>query len=302
MSERRSSVAIVMVLGSCVSLQFGAALATRVFPTSGPWGMSLMRLLLAGLVLALMAPPKLRGWNTTTWRWVLLHGITMGGMNAFFYASIDRIPLGTAVTFEFMGPLVLAAVLSQVPRDAIWVGLAVVGVVLLGVDSLVGITLDPLGIGFALSAGACWAAYILVSRRVGALLSDQSGLAMAFLVGAVLVLPLGWQGATRIMLDPAVLVLALATALMGSLVPYTLELMALRRLPPRVFSILLSLEPAIAAMIGWLMIGQHLGWLQCIAMTCVVIASVGTSRTAAAPLPGIESDEDERSADQPAQA
>jgi inner membrane transporter RhtA len=269
--------AAALVLGSCVSLQVGAACAARLFPVAGSTGTTLLRLGLAALALLAAVRPRAHRWDARQWRAVVAFGLTLAAMNGSFYAAIERIPLGTAVTVEFLGPLTLAAVLSRRLRELTWVLLAAAGVALLGVQDGTGGGLDPAGIGLALVAGLFWALYILASRRVGARVPGQGGLAVATAVGALTLLPLGAVGAAHALDRPQSLLLAAGTALLASVVPYSLELAALRRLSPPVFGVLLSLEPAIAALAGWVLLGQPLGPLGAVAVGVVVLASAGST-------------------------
>ncbi|MBM9469077.1 EamA family transporter [Nakamurella leprariae] len=282
--SRHHPGATALVLGSCISLQFGAALATTLFPHLGAWGVTTLRLGFAAVVLLVLARPRVRRWPASTWRTVLLFGVALAGMNGAFYAAIDRIPLGTAVAIEFLGPLVLAAVLSRRGRDLAWVGLALVGILLLGLDSIRrDASLDPVGVLWALVAAAFWAGYILASARAAGRTSGTGGLAVAVAVATVLVLPFGASGAAFALADPSLLVVALATALLASVIPYSLELAALRRIPKHVFGVLLSLEPAVAALAGLLLLDQHVGPLQLIAIGCVVLASAGITLAGSVP-------------------
>lgn len=271
--DRSRATGVLLVLGSCASLQFGASAATQVFPAAGPWGVTVLRLAFAGIVLTALARPRVGAWSRGTWVKVVLFGVSLGLMNGFFYASIARIPLGVAVTVEFLGPLLLAATTGRRARDFAWIAVALAGILLIGFNSL-----DPLGIVFALVAGAFWAAYILSSARVGAAVDGQGGLAVAFLVGALVQVPAGFHGAGVILADPTLIGWMALTALFGSLVPYALGLGALRRLPVGVFGILLSLEPVFAAAIGWWLLGQTPSAAVWAAVVCVVAASVGTTR------------------------
>ena len=277
----RSGPAVLMVLGSCTSLQVGAALAARLFPEVGPAGATLLRLGIAALVLLALARPRLRGWTRPQWAAVAAFGASLVGMNGAFYAAIDRIPLGTAVTVEFLGPLVLAAVLSRRVRDLGWVVLAAAGVAVLGLtDGGAGGGLDPLGVVLALVAGVFWALYILASARVGAAVPGQGGLAVAMAVAALALVPLGAGGAAHLTAEPHLVLVAVAMALLASVVPYSLELAALRRLPTRVFGVLLSLEPAVATFAGWLLLDQGIGLVGLAAIAGVVLASVGATLSA----------------------
>ena len=199
-------------------------------------------------------------------------------MNGFFYAAIDRIPLGPAVAIEFLGPLLLAALLTRKLRDFAWVAVALLGMIVLGIDGLIGAEpLDPLGVVFILVAAGFWAMYIRMSARVGALIPGSSGLAMGLVVAAVLLIPVGIPAASTVAMDPQLLLLAAITAVLSSVIPYSFELAALRRLPQRVFGVLLSLEPAFATLAGWLILGQDATPLRMLAIALVIAASVGTT-------------------------
>jgi inner membrane transporter RhtA len=273
-----------MVLGSCVSLQVGAASAAQLFPAMGSAGVTLLRLLVAAVVLLGATRPHVHRWTRRQWTAVVAFGLCLAGMNGCFYAAIARIPLGTAVTIEFLGPLVLAAVLSRRARDLAWVGLAAAGVVLLGwAADGGGADLDRMGLAFALLAGGFWAGYILTSARVGAAVPGHGGLGVALGVGALALLPVGAAGAATAVGHPDLLLLGAVTGLLASVVPYTLELSALRRLTPRVFGVLLSLEPAVAALAGWVLLSQPLGAREAVAVGVVVLASIGSTLSARRP-------------------
>lgn len=283
MTSRQSGPAVLMVLGSCASLQFGAALAAHLFPVAGATGSTFLRLGLAACVLLVIIRPAVRGWTRQQWVVVVLFGVCLAGMNGFFYAAISRIPLGIAVTIEFLGPLVLSAVLSRRCRDLAWVLLAASGVVALGWvgDGSAAAGLDPLGVVFVLIAAVFWAFYILLSARAGAAVPGQGGLAIAVTVAAVVVLPVGVHGAGQVVAQPHLLLIALAMSVLASVIPYTLELAALRRLPQRVFGILLSLEPVMATLAGWLLLSQEVGPVAAAAIALVVLASAGSTLSAA---------------------
>ncbi|GAB3595459.1 EamA family transporter [Microbacterium tumbae] len=267
-----------LVFGSCVSLSFGAAIAAQLFPALGAWGVTALRLGIAAIVLLIAVRPRVRSWDGRQWRAAILFGLALGGMNGAFYAAIERIPLGPAVAIEFLGPLALAALLTRRLRDFGWVVLAVAGIALLGVDGMLGAApLDPLGVAFVLIAALFWALYIRASAHAGSVIEGNGALAIAFAVSAVILLPFGIPAIGVVAGDPPLLLLALATSLLGSVIPYTLELAALRRVPQRVFGILLSLEPATATLAGWLLLGQAASPLRLIAICFVIAASVGVS-------------------------
>lgn len=294
---RGTLTAVAMILASCISLQFGAAIAMQLFPELGSWGVTSLRLLLAAGVLLLVARPRMLSWSRRQWMHVLLFGAAIAGMNGFFYAAIALIPLGPAVAIEFIGPLALAAALSRRPRHLIWVGLALVGMALFGVESLASSEpLNPLGVLFTLIAGGFWAGYILMGARVGATVPGTGGLAVAFLIAGSLTLPLGFGGVATAIATPWLLLLAFGTALLSSVVPYSLEFAAMRRIPKHVFGVLLSLEPVMAALSGWLLLGQEAGVLAIVAITLVVAASAGST------LSSVKSGEQERPLASPATA
>ena len=276
------SIAALMVVGSCVSLQFGAAIAAPLFGVFGPALTTTGRLLIAGAVLIALFRPRFWTWTGRQWRAVVLFGLAMGAMNGCFYAAIDRIPLGIAVTIEFIGPLALAAVLSRRLRDGGWVVLAGAAIVVLGLDGTGdGRPLDPIGVLFALAAGACWAGYILTGTRVGALVPGHGALAMSVVVGAAIVAPFGVGSAGAIVSAPVYLLPLAAVAILSSVIPYTLEFASMRGLDPRAFGVLLSLEPVVATLAGWMLLGQAVTWLHIAAMAAVVVASTGSTLSAA---------------------
>lgn len=272
---------VLLVIGSCTSLQVGAALAVHLFALGGSTGTTFLRLGLAALVLLLVVRPRVRGWTRTQWRAAVALGLALAGMNLSFYTALSRIDLGTAVTVEFLGPLTLAAVTSRRARDLVWVGLALAGVGVLGFagESHDG-GLDPVGVGFALLAGAFWAAYIRTGARLGREVPGHGGLAVATTVAALVLAPVGFPGAARAVQAPDGFLLALGTAVLASVVPYSLELAALRRLPQRTFGVLLSLEPVIASLAGRVLLGQALTPLGVLGIALVVVASAGATWSA----------------------
>ncbi|GLY54562.1 DMT family transporter [Lentzea sp. NBRC 102530] len=264
-----------LVLLGIVSVQVGAAFAKQLFTVAGSAGTVTLRLVMAALILVALWRPKIRFDRTLIT--VAVYGVVLAAMNLCFYAALARIPLGAAVTIEFLGPLAVAVAGSRRWLDGLWVVLAGAGVVLL--TGFQGGLLWT-GVLFALAAGACWAGYILVTAKLGSQTSDGQGLALAMVVGAVIALPFGITSAGTAMLDPLILAAGFAVALMSSVIPYSLELEALRRMPPRVFGILMSMEPVVAAVAGLLLLGEQLKPAQWVAVCCVVIASIGSTRTA----------------------
>jgi inner membrane transporter RhtA len=266
-----------LVLAGGISVQFGGALAVTLMPRAGALGVVTLRLLAAAIVLMVVCRPRLRGHARADWGTVVVFGATMAAMNGLFYQSIARIPLGAAVTLEVLGPLALSVLASRRAVNAVWAGLALAGVFLLGGGGFS--DLDPIGVAFALGAGAMWATYIVFSARTGRRFPQADGLALAMAVAALLFLPLGLVESGTRLFEPTTLALGSAVALLSSVLPYTLELLALRRLPASTFAILMSLEPAIAATAGFLILDQSLGTLQALAIALVIAASMGAVRT-----------------------
>lgn len=283
MATRFSPVWLVLI--GILSVQLGAAIAKDLFDLVSPTGMVWLRLVTSALVLGLIARPVLRGRSRDDWLVVIGFGLTLGIMNWAIYQSFARIPLGIAVTIEFVGPLTLAVIGSRRMRDLLWVGLAALGVLLLGLQPG---DVDLPGVLFALLAGAAWAAYILLSARTGTRWPGLDGLAIASVVATLLLSPLALADAGSALLDPRIIALGAAVGLLSSVIPYSCELTALRTLRPAVFSILMSLEPAAAALAAILVLGEFLSALQWLAVGCVVVASVGATgsgRMIAEPVP-----------------
>lgn len=271
-ARQTSGGSLLLVMAAVVSVQFGGAVAATLVPVIGAAGSVVLRLGIGALVLLAVARPTLRGHSASAWRTVVLFGLVLGAMNWSFYASLDRLHIGVAVTIEFIGPLTLAAVQSRRVRDLLAVAAAAAGILLISQALTVPWRdLDLVGIGLALLAGTFWAAYIVLSQRTGAAFPGLNGLALAMIVALALVLPFGiwsvplWTG--------DVLTKGAAVAILSSVLPYSLELLALRQLSQRVFGILLSLEPAVAALAGLIVLGQRLTPTQLVGMALVVVAS-----------------------------
>ncbi|MFE6481652.1 DMT family transporter [Streptomyces sp. NPDC057757] len=276
-SRRTALGPLGLVLAGGISVQFGGALAVTLMPRVGALGVVSLRLAVAAIVLVVVCRPKLRGYSRADWGTIVVFGATMAAMNGLFYQSVDRIPLGTAVTLEVLGPLALSVLASRRALNLLWAGLALGGVFLLGGGGFG--DLDPLGVAFALSAGAMWATYIVFSARTGRRFPQADGLALAMVVAAVLFLPLGIAESGSKLLVPTTIALGASVAVLSSVLPYTLELLALRRLPASTFAILMSLEPAIAATAGFLVLDQSLSLVQSCAIALVIAASMGAVRT-----------------------
>jgi inner membrane transporter RhtA len=264
-----------LVLIGIASVQTGSAIARNFFDVTGAAGMTLLRLGFAGVLLTAVVRPAFRSWGREQWTATLALGLTMGAMNLVFYQAIQTVPLGVAVTVEFIGPLLLAVSQTRRLRDLLWAGLAAAGVALLGLQG--GGAVPLRGLLLALLAGLCWAGYIVSSARVGRALPGLDGLAGALLVGSLLALPFGLAGAGRAVADGWALLAGLGVAVLSSIVPYACELTALRTMPTRVFGVLMSLEPAAAAVAGLLVLDQHLGARELVALVLVSLASVGVT-------------------------
>lgn len=276
-SRRGSLGPVGLVVGGALSVQFGAAVAVLLMPQAGAFGVVTLRLVLAALVLLVICRPRFRGHSRADWGTVVAFGVAMAAMNILFYQSIDRIPLGAAVTLEVLGPLTLSVIVSRRAINFVWAGLALIGVLLLsggGFDRL-----DPVGALLAVAAGGMWAAYIVFSARTGRRFPQADGLALALGVGALLSLPLGLMESGSKLIEPSILLLGLGVALLSSVLPYTLELLALRRLPASTFAVLMSLEPAVAATAGFLVLNQALAATDALAITLVIAASIGAVRS-----------------------
>ena len=269
-----AAVALVVIGLACQEV--GASLAYLLFDDVGPLGMVMLRLAFSAIVLLLIARPRLRGHGASAWRGVLWLGGVLALMNGLFYLALERLPLGITVTIEVLGPLVLSVVASRRRSAWLWAALALAGVIALGGGGWD--RLDPIGALFALGAAATWAFYILASARVGATFPKLDGLALAMVVGAIVSLPFGVVDAGGALLRPEILGIGAAVAILSSTIPYALELIALRRLPASAFAILMSLAPATAALAGFVLLGQHLAWLELAGIALVITASIGAVR------------------------
>lgn len=273
---------IGLVLAGVTSIQFGAALAATLFDDLGPAGTSALRLLFAAVAMLAVLRPAVRGRPAGDLRLVAAFGLALGCMNLAFYEALDRVPLGVAVTLEFVGPLGVAVAYSGRRLDLLWVALAAAGIVLLA-DPGGARSIDAAGAAFALLAGAFWAAYIVLAARAGPRFRGAEGVALAMGVAALVPLGPGIAQAGSALLEPRLLALGAAVALLSSAIPYSLETEALRRIPKHVFGVLMSLEPAVAALAGLVVLGQGLAARQAVAVALVVVASAGASRGAAPP-------------------
>ncbi|HVX69475.1 MAG TPA: EamA family transporter [Mycobacteriales bacterium] len=277
---RRAAVvpAPVLVLGGIASVQSGAAIATKLFPQVGAGGAVFLRLGLSAVIVCLVVRPAISQVRGDVML-MLAYGVVLGAMNLSFYLALDRIPLGVAVTIEFLGPLTVAVGGSRRRLDLVWVVLAAAGVVLLAGG---GDRLAVSGVVFAAVAAVCWATYILLAQRVGRAVPGMTGLAVALVAGAALTAPYGIAAGGTALVQPSAIGKGAAIAVLSSAIPYSLELAALRRLRAATFGVLMSLEPAMAALSGLVFLGQHLRALEWVAVGCVMVASVGATSTSGA--------------------
>lgn len=270
---------MLQLLLAIASTQLGSAVAKSLFTQVGPLGMATLRVGLAALILILLWRPKIRGYGRSAYVTLTCFGLSLAAMNAFFYSAIAQIPIGVAVAVEFSGPLAVALFNSRRPLDILWVTFAGIGILLLAPFG--GQLLDPVGISFALLAGGCWGAYIVFSARTGRVFAGTQGLALAMVVGAIALLPLGMLTDGDMFNNRGLLAQGLGVAMLSSVLPYSLEMSALRHLPFHVFGVLLSLEPAVAACLGFLLLGESLSPRMIAAISMVVVAAVGVALTKA---------------------
>jgi inner membrane transporter RhtA len=268
-----------LVLLSIFSVQLGAAIAKGLFDQLGPAGTVFLRVGFAALVLLLLWRPSLGGHARGGYLVAVVFGFALAAMNLSLYLALDRIPLGIAVTLEFVGPLGVAVAGSRRVLDLLWVALAAAGILLLAPLNILGETdLDPAGVALAFLAGCFWAAYILLSARTGSVFPGGTGLVIALCVATVALVPVGIAGGGVSLLDPELLLAGFAVAMLSSAIPYSFELEALRKLPARVFGVLMSLEPAVAALVGFVVLGETLGLRAITAVLLVTVAAIGASR------------------------
>ena len=279
-TQPRSLAATLFPIGLLViamaSIQSGASLAKSMFPVVGAQGTTTLRLIFASIImLALLRPWRAR-FNASTLRSVIIYGLALGGMNFLFYMSLRTVPLGIAVALEFTGPLAVAIFASRRALDFLWIALAIVGLLLLIPTGQTGASLDLTGAASALGAGVCWALYILYGQRAGAENGIQTA-ALGVLIAALFVAPIGIAHAGSALLTPALIPVALAVAILSTALPYSLEMVALTRMPARTFGTLMSIEPAFGELSGILVLGEVLSLTQWLASLAIITTSVGAT-------------------------
>ncbi|MGB9091078.1 MAG: threonine/homoserine exporter RhtA [Pseudomonas farsensis] len=267
---------IALLLIAMASIQSGASLAKSMFPIVGAQGTTALRLIFASVLMLLILRPWRARLDASTLRNVIIYGMALGGMNFLFYMSLRSVPLGVAVALEFTGPLTVALLASRRALDFVWIALAVAGLLLLIPVGQTDTGLDLVGALYALGAGVCWALYILYGQRAGAENGIQTA-ALGVVIAALFVAPIGIVHAWAALLSPALLPVALAVAILSTALPYSLEMVALTRMPARTFGTLMSIEPAFGALSGLLFLGEKLTLWQWLAILAIICASVGAT-------------------------
>jgi inner membrane transporter RhtA len=275
---------IALLLAAMLSVQAGASIAKTLFPVVGPVGMVALRIALGTIVLCILMRPWRARITSTTWRPLAIYGVTLGVMNLFYYLSLSRVPLGIAVAIEFIGPLAVAVFSSRRLIDFSWIALAAGGLVLLLPVAHIGVGIDPLGALYALAAGACWALYIIFGQKAGADHGAQT-VAIGSLISAVIVIPIGLLDRGPALFSGPMLLPGLAVGVLSTALPYTLEMYALTRLPARTFGILMSIEPAFGALIGYFYLHERLTAVQWTAIGLVIAASIGATASTRQTIP-----------------
>ena len=267
-----------LLLIAMASIQSGASLAKSMFPIIGAQGTTTLRLLFASIIMLLILRPWRAKLTARSLKTVIVYGIALGGMNFLFYMSLRTVPLGIAVALEFTGPLAVAIYSSRRPIDFAWIGLAIIGLLLLIPTGESTQGLDPVGTGYALGAGVCWALYILYGQKAGADNGVQTA-ALGVMIAALFIAPIGIVHAGAALLTPSLIPIAIGVAILSTALPYTLEMIALTRMPTRTFGTLMSIEPAFGALSGLLFLNEVLSFSQWMAISCIIMASVGATLT-----------------------
>ncbi|MGW8465625.1 threonine/homoserine exporter RhtA [Pseudomonas sp. CLCA07] len=267
-----------LLLIAMASIQSGASLAKSMFPVIGAQGTTTLRLIVASVIMLLLLRPWRAKLTAKSLRTVIIYGMALGGMNLLFYMSLRTVPLGIAVALEFTGPLAVAIYASRRAIDFLWIALAVAGLLLLVPTGATSAGIDLTGASYALGAGVCWALYILFGQRAGADNGVQTA-ALGVMIAALFVAPIGIVHAGAALLSPALIPVAIGVAILSTALPYTLEMVALTRMPARTFGTLMSIEPAFGALSGLLFLNEYLSLSQWMAILCIILASVGATMT-----------------------
>ncbi|WP_371196284.1 DMT family transporter [Glaciecola sp. SC05] len=270
-------IAVACVIIAMVAIQVGASISKTIFPYIGPEGTTAYRIGFSAIILCLIFKPWRR--LPSNWSSLIVYGLCLGGMNLSFYYSIERIPIGLAVALEFLGPLSVAVFSSKNRFDLIWVGLAITGVLILLPDISDVNGLDPVGVGLALFAGACWAGYILYGKRTGSAGSSGVIVAIGMSIAAIAIVPVGVISQGMALLNWSLIPIGIAIGVLSSALPYSLEMVALRKMPAQGFSVMMSVEPAIGALAAFMILGELLSFWQWLAVLLVIVASIGSSAT-----------------------
>lgn len=287
-ARARYLVSIVLLLIAMGSIQLGASFAKTLFQSVGASGAVALRTALATLMLVAVLRPWRTRLGSGSWQALIVYGVSLGVMNLLYYLALRTLPLGITVSIEFAGPLAVAVLSSRRGIDFLWIGLAAAGLALLLPIGQGHGNVDPTGALFALGAGSCWALYIVFGQRAGADYGPQT-VALGSIIASIIVVPIGVAQAGQSLFSAAVLPYGLAIALLSTALPYTLEMLALTRLPARTFGILMSIEPVFGALVGWAMLHEQLSLVQWVAIALIILASIGTTLTAsvhrASPVP-----------------
>lgn len=274
---RKSIPAVPAALLSMICVQGGASIAKQLFPVLGASGTTTLRIGISAIILFFINRPNLTEFSRKQWLYCLGYGLCIAGMNFIFYLAIARIPLGLGVTVEFIGPLSLAFLFSRRPTDIIWALFAGVGILL--IVPWQSSNVDSIGLLFALLAGAFWAGYIIVGGKISQVMRNRDAVSVGMIIAAIIILPFGISGGGLVALTPKYFLWAIGVAIFSSALPFTLDMIALNKLPSKTFSILTSLNPAFAALAGLIFLKEYLTLVQCLSIACVIIASVGTTMT-----------------------
>lgn len=267
----------MLVVISVILVQIGAAAAKQLFDTIGFGGVVFLRTLLGGAIFILFVRPRLRGYSRQVYFYIVIYGVTIAANMLSFYAAIERIPLGIAVAIAFAGPLMVSVLGSRRAIDFVWVVVAAVGILLL--SPITNVTLDPVGVAIALTCGVLWGLFIIVTKRAGSLLPGNTMLALSMCAAAVTAAPFGAASAVGVLASPNLIVTALVVALLSSVIPFWLEFKALKSLAPRTFGVLVSLEPASASLMGWLILHENLSIENVTGIALVTLAAIATTRS-----------------------